>query len=131
MTAKIGGMPCPCGNVGCWETEASTAALPRLGGGYSSYAEVFASAEPFAQAIRERSLAVWSALAVSLVHAYDPEALVLGGGVMASGEAVLGPIRDAVRKHAWTPWGSTRVVASELGDDAALVGCEWLLGEKG
>jgi glucokinase len=129
MTARIGGKPCPCGNVGCWETEASTAALPTLGEGFSDYATVFSSSEPHAVSLREKSLAAWGALAVSLIHAYDPEVLVFGGGVMASGEMVLGPIRRAVQKHAWTPWGSPQVLASELKDDAALVACEWLLKE--
>ncbi len=123
MTARIGGRPCPCGNVGCWETEASTAFLE----GFSGYEAVFASEEPAAAAVRERSLEVWGALAVSLVHAYDPEVLVFGGGVMRAGEAVLGPVRRTVERYAWTPGGSPRVVASARGDDAALLACEWLL----
>ncbi len=130
MTAHVEGRPCPCGNLGCWETEASTAALPVVGEGFRDYAAVFAAAragDAKAVRVRDRSLAVWGALAVSLVHAYDPEILVFGGGVMASGEAVLAPIRDHVRRHAWTPGGAPRVVASERGDDAALVACEWLL----
>ena len=126
MTARVGGRPCPCGNVGCWETEASTAALGVPGG----YEAVFASDDPASRSVRERSLEVWGALAVSLVHAYDPEILVLGGGVMRAGEAVLGPVRAAVARHAWTPQGAPRVVASALGDDAALVACEWLLEER-
>jgi len=137
MTARVGGRPCPCGNVGCWETEASTAALRELTSevldGPLDYARVFAEAErgsAWAIELRDRSLAVWSSLAVSLIHAYDPEVLVFGGGVMASGEATLGPIRDHVRRHAWTPWGQVRVVASELGNRAALLACEWLVRNR-
>ncbi|RYG23035.1 ROK family protein [bacterium] len=130
MTAEVGGRLCPCGNVGCWETLASTAALRGVGGGFNDYEAVFAAAErsdPRAVRVRDRSLKVWGALAVSLVHAYDPEVVVIGGGVAAAGEAVVGPIREAVRRYAWTPWGEVRVVRSELGHDAALVGCEWLM----
>jgi glucokinase len=133
MTAQIGGRSCPCGNVGCWETLASTAALPATGDRFRDYEAVFSAAEAgdaCALHLRDRSLEVWGALAVSLVHAYDPEVLVIGGGVASAGEAVLGPIREAVRRNAWTPWGEVRVVASELGHDAALVGCEWLLETK-
>jgi len=77
--------------------------------------------------LRDRSLEVWGALTVSLIHAYDPEIVVFGGGIMAGGEAVLGPIRRRVERDAWMPWGKVRVVPSELGDDAALVAGEWLV----
>lgn len=143
LTLQVGGRPCPCGNIGCAETEASTIALPRIVGDDPAfrrsrlqeaspldYAAIFAYAlvgDPYAIQLRDRSLEVWGALAVSLVHAYDPEILVFGGGILASGEAVLGPVREYVEKHAWTPWGNVRVVASELGDAAALVACEWLV----
>lgn len=125
MTAKVSGESCPCGNEGCWETLASNAALQRSG--LPDYAVVFASPDPELVEIKQRSLAVWGALAVSLIHAYDPEVLVFGGGVLASGEDVLGPIRQTVERRAWTPWGTPRIIASKLGDDAALLAAEWLL----
>lgn len=125
MTAQVGGEACPCGNAGCWETLASNAALARSG--RPDYAQIFAAKDPESLETKQRSLEVWGALAVSLIHAYDPEVLVFGGGVLASGEEVLAPIRQTVESRAWTPWGPPRIVASELKDDAALAACEWLL----
>ena len=142
MTANIGGRACACGNIGCWETEASTAALPEMAeqqiafeksilrSGDLDYAAVFAAAaagDECATRLRARSLQVWGALAVSLVHAYDPELLIFGGGVLGSGEAVLGSIRRAVDCHAWP---QVRIEVSALGDDAAVIGCEWLLKSR-
>ena len=75
-------------------------------------------------------LLVWSTLAVNLIHAYDPEVLILGGGIMASADVVLPAVRAHVDRYAHTPWGKVRVVASELGDAAALVAGEWLLQEQ-
>jgi glucokinase len=132
LTTHVGGRLCPCGNIGCAETEASTAALPAFTD-LRDYAAVFAAAEagePAAKGVRDHSLEVWSALSVSLIHAYDPEILVIGGGIAASGETILGPIREYVERHAWTPWGKVRVAASELGDDAALLACEWLVRSR-
>ncbi|CAN5489412.1 ROK family protein [soil metagenome] len=144
MTARLRGRDCPCGNVGCWETEASTVALPAMvldplaplgergqgvRGVCHDYKSVFAAAEngdPTAIRLRDHSLDAWGSLAVSLIHAYDPEILVFGGGVMEAGEAILSPVREKVRRHAWTPWGKPKVVASILGYDAALLGGEWL-----
>ncbi|MBE2212846.1 MAG: ROK family protein [Opitutaceae bacterium] len=145
-TLNIDGGNCRCGNVGCAENEASTAMLRRraesLPGWARSalaqapvldYAQVFAYAsvgDTCAVALRDHSLRVWSALAVNLVHAYDPEALIIGGGIMASGEVILPVVSEYIRQHASTPWGSVRVVASTLGDQAALVAGDWLLQEQ-
>jgi glucokinase len=80
--------------------------------------------------LRDHSLLVWSSLAVNLIHAYDPEILVLGGGVMGNADVVLPAVREHVRRYAHTPWGRVRLVASELRDQAALVAGEWLLREQ-
>ncbi|WP_165220446.1 ROK family protein [Aquisphaera insulae] len=146
LTVRYGGRPCGCGNVGCAEAEASTATLRSVaeqapGFDRSSlrhaakleYDLVFreaAAGDPCAVAIRDQSLLVWSSLAVNLIHAYDPDVLILGGGIMASAETILPAIRDFVARHAHTPWGKVRVTASQLGDDAALVAGEWLLREQ-
>ena len=89
-----------------------------------------AAGDPCAVAVRDHSLLVWSALAVNLIHAYDPEKVIFGGGIMASADRILPAVRDYVRRHAHTPWGSVRIVPSELGDTAALVASEWLLEDQ-
>jgi len=65
---------------------------------------------------------VWSALAVSLVHAYDPEILIIGGGIAAAGDDLLTPLVEYLQRHAWTPWGSVRVRPGECGEDSAVLG---------
>jgi glucokinase len=80
--------------------------------------------------LREHSLRVWGTLAVNLIHAYDPEIVIIGGGIMAAADVVLPAIGEFVRRRAHTPWGKVRVVGGELGDTAALVAGEWLLREQ-
>ncbi len=146
VTVQYDGRRCVCGNVGCVETEASTWMLESLARGREDYtmsglrneqqidyAAIFRLAsegDPCACALRDHSLRVWSVAAVNLIHAYDPEKLVLGGGVMASGEAILVAVRDWVHQHAHTPWGQVQVVPSALGDHAALLAGEWLVREQ-
>jgi glucokinase len=137
LTVQVDGRRCSCGNRGCAEAEASTAVLPELARAdrrYAAsalataplidYATVFglAPTDALAHDLRERALAVWSSLAVSLVHAYDPEVLVVGGGIAAAGESLLVPMRAHLDAHAWTPWGRVEVRRAILGDDAALLG---------
>jgi len=94
------------------------------------FAAVFkhaAAGDTCAVALRDHSLCVWATLAVNLIHAYDPEMVILGGGIMASATVILPAVRDYVARHAHTPWGNVQVVVSALGDNAALVAGEWLL----
>jgi glucokinase len=146
FTVQYDGRRCVCGNVGCAEAEASTWMLDSLArarrdfsaSNLSSealidYAAIFRLAsvgDACACALRDHSLRVWSAAAVNLIHAYDPEKIILGGGVMASGGVILAAISDRVRQNAHTPWGRVQVVSSALGDHAALLGGEWLVQEQ-
>jgi glucokinase len=145
-TVRYGGRECSCGNIGCAEAEASTAFLEKIAATLPewnssslrksatlNYANVFknaAAGDACALKLRDHSLLVWATLAVNLIHAYDPEIVILGGGIMAGAEVILPAISEHVRRHAHTPWGKVRVVAGELGDAAALVAGEWLLQEQ-
>lgn len=146
LTVRYGGRPCVCGNIGCAEAEASTAALEQLGReqpGFNSsalvkahtldYASVFrlaAEGDACARALRDHSLLVWSSLAVSLIHAYDPELLIIGGGVMGSADIILPAITEYTHRHAHTPWAKVRIVRAQTGDDAALLAAPWLLQQS-
>lgn len=146
FTVNAGGRKCHCGNLGCAEAEASTAFLPEIIKGHPNsaaskmaqtktpdYADIFGlAAEGFACAkgIRDRSLEIWSALAVNLIHAYDPEVVIVGGGIMASAKTILPAMQVYIHRHAHTPWGKVRVVASELADQSVYAAAEWLLEEQ-
>jgi glucokinase len=147
LTAVFDGRACSCGSVGCVEAEASTWALPDVCRGWPGFdASALASAtrldfeilfdlaekgDAVARALRERCLRVWASGAVSLIHAYDPEVLVIGGGVMRTPGAVLPFIEEHVHRHAWTPWGAVSVRAATLGAEAALLGAVPLLADEG
>jgi len=139
------GRRCTCGAIGCAEAEAAGWSLPLIlsewpgasGSTLSKYQrvgfkELFEEAEAgdeVAFAVRDRCLSVWCADAIALVHAYDPEVIVIGGGVMKSAAKIILTIRSHVQKYAWTPWGKVQVRAAELGNDAALLGAVPLLSE--
>lgn len=145
FAVKQDGRACVCGNKGCAEAEASTSVLAAVARQMSafagspladeadlSYQSVFhwsAKGDPCAMRLQEHSLAVWGMMAVNLIHAYDPEMLILGGGIMGSADVVLPAIARWVQAYAHTPWGQVRVVASQLGDHAALMAAEWLIQE--
>jgi glucokinase len=65
---------------------------------------------------------VGAAGAVSMARAYDPEVVVIGGGVMRTREAVLPFVEAQVHRHVRTPWGRVEARAAALGDRAARLG---------
>jgi len=141
VTVNIDGARCVCGNIGCVESEASTWALAKLarasadfaasalaGEELLDYRAVFshaAAGDALATKMRDRAIRVWSAAAVTLVHAYDPELIVLGGGIMKTPEPIVSQMQAYVNEHAWVGWGKPRVAAGELGDSAALLGLDY------
>jgi glucokinase len=146
LTTKFDGRACHCGNTGCAEAEASGWSMPLVAREWPGFAEnalakeetlgfreLFIHAERgdvVACGVRDRCLRVWAANAVSLIHAYDPEVLILGGGVMRSAEPVLSFVQEYVNSHTWSSWGKTEVRVAELGNSAALLGAVPLLTEE-
>jgi glucokinase len=138
FSLNLSGHVCPCGNVGCAESEASTWALAAQVQTHPDhknsqlarvkkldYAAIFRAAEQgdkLAVEVRDRSIRVWSAALVNLIHAYDPECAVIGGGIMRSGTIILQKMRRHVARYAWTPWGKVKIKAAALGNDAGLLG---------
>lgn len=58
----------------------------------------------------------------SLANIFDPDMIVVGGGVMAAGDLLLEPARRELRERALPPMNRTAVVAAEMGADAGMIG---------
>ena len=119
MTVDRHGSLCMCGNHGCLETYFSSRAiesdyfahqhraapttLPARGDGQVPDTEAIfraaARGDASAQSVLERAFDYLGALVVSLLHAFDPEVLILGGNIAHAGDQVLGPVRAAIAKN--------------------------------
>lgn len=137
IPVKFNGRKCTCGSIGCAESEASGWSLPLVCAEWPGFAtsalheleinfeNVFACAsagDRVAREVQQHCLQVWGATAIAAVHAFDPDVLLYGGGVMRSGRVILPFIQDYLNRYAWTPWGKPSVRAAWLGNDAALLG---------
>ncbi len=58
----------------------------------------------------------------SFANIFQPDAIVVGGGVMAAGDLLLDPARREVRERALTPMNETPLLAATLGNDAGMIG---------
>jgi len=136
-----GGLLCTCGQKGCLEQYASTGALRRrtleLPEGHPARDNVrglFASCRAGdLNALKLLDEWVYD-LAVgmaSLTHAFNPDVLLIGGGVSEQGEYLLGRVRDQLQKLVIPSfYKDLRVEAAKLGNDAALLGAASAVFEK-
>jgi glucokinase len=58
----------------------------------------------------------------NLANIFEPEVIVIGGGVIAAGDLLLEPARRELQARALPPMNRTPVVAAELGEDAGMIG---------
>lgn len=88
--------------------------------------DVVAAAEAgdaLATELWDETLDVLSLAITDLVNVFEPEYVVLGGGVTGSGDALLQPIRHRVAHDAMPPAaGAAQVVLASLGDEACVIG---------
>jgi len=136
-----GGLRCSCGNRGCAEAEASSSVLEeqiRSAPGffasclsrekelnYKMVFEVAAQGDELAVEVRQHTLKVWGALAVNLIHAYDPERIIWAGGIMENRDILLPALQNYIDQNAWTPWGRVECRVATW-EQPALAGCAWL-----
>ncbi len=136
------GHTCNCGNRGCVEAEASTWRLPDIIKADDRYMgsllanqpvldfkTVFelASRDDLSLAIRNQCLEIWSVAVINLVHAYDPEIVIMGGGVLKSHDVIVPYVQEAVSRRSWTPWGNVEVRTASNPDYSVLLGAGYLL----
>lgn len=139
ITVRPGGRLCSCGRRGCLEAyasgtsiaerarEAITSEPSSLGALPLPRAEDVvahaAAGDQVAVRLWDETTALLAQGVTDLVNAFEPEVVVLGGGVTRAGAVLLDPVRDAVATTAMDPIAQTcRVVLAELGDAVCVVG---------
>lgn len=87
-------------------------------------AEAAEAGDPTAALIVERGREAFAAAAVIIVNVFNPERIVVGGGIaMAEGDRLLAPARDRVRDEAFrTAAARVEIVPAGLHDDVGLAG---------
>jgi len=149
------GLQCECGNRGCWEQYSSGNALVRQA------RALIAANSPLAEDLRARvggdprqltgplvtdaardgdptaiellaDVGRWLGVGIAnLAAAFDPGMFVIGGGVSAAGELLLGPARETYQRQltgrGYRPLA--QIVAASLGNDAGVIGAADLARE--
>lgn len=66
----------------------------------------------------------------SYANIFEPEVIVVGGGVAAAGDMLLDPARQAVRDRALKPMRDTPVVPARMGPDSGMIGAAAMAREE-
>lgn len=140
VTIELDGPKCRCGNVGCAEAVASTWALERvvrehpllstspwwrerLDRGSVELKDLLDSPEDVvSRDILDRFLRAWGAAIVGLCHSYDPNLVIVSGGVMRSADAILPALTTYVDEHLWSSSHRPRFVTSTVPEHSVLIG---------
>ena len=137
VTIQADGVPCGCGNIGCVEALASSWALPAHAAtspllansalateaaiNYEAVFRLAKKGDVLAKNLRNNALKAWSITAVTLIHSYDPDLLVIGGKIAGSGDVIVPAMKKFIRAHCWAQW-EVPILASALGNEAGIRG---------
>ncbi len=157
MAAHVGhmrlaqeGPRCKCGAVACFEAFASGTALAeraRAAGeadpaGFLGLTlknksigalQVFEGAregDPQCRLLVDQEAAYLGQGITSIIHAFSPEQVVLGGGLSHSFDLLEAGIHAVIAADAMAPFKQVRVVPSMLGDNSGLVGAATMALER-
>ena len=89
--------------------------------------EAVKQGDPLAQEIVDFCGKAIGAAAVSMIHALNPDIILLSGGVAEQGDLLVKPIRDFVKAHALYNTRNTPVRIAELSSRAGVIGAAALI----
>ena len=125
------GPRCPCGKRGCFESYAATTALVRRAKEATGEADmngriVFSRAADGDQAMLA-VLSAWiddiAAGISGLVHIFNPQMVLIGGGVSAQEALLIAPLRERVLRSVMPRFAEClQLEAATLGNDAGMIG---------
>lgn len=135
-----GGERCICGLEGCYERYASTSALIRRA---SSEVPEFDNGRAFFKAAAEGNETVKKILnewigeiacgIAGFIHVFDPQIILIGGGVSRQEDMLIAPLRDRVLSMVMPDFSEgIEFRAAELGNDAGIAGAvKYLISKIG
>lgn len=138
------GYPCGCGSQGCVEQYASATAIvriakemmPRYPGTELRSSFELTPLEIYEAGVKGDKLATevfrvagtYLGIALGgLVNVLNPEVVVIGGGVSAGWDLFIEPLRAEILRRSFPhPGERVKILRSELGDDAGILGAAFL-----
>ena len=140
MCIEADGKKCACGSVGCWEKYASATALIEMteeaaktnpDSLLAKIATENKSADgktvfdamdkdcPVAKSVFDKYIGYLAIGVKNIINVFNPEAVVLSGGLSEAGEALSAPLKEKLNSN-------VEIKRSRLGNDAGIIGAALL-----
>ncbi|WP_182301429.1 ROK family protein [Cohnella cholangitidis] len=145
MSVDYRGLPCICGGRGCLEAYASgTSIAKRMNerlvatgtmeddGPLDTRETVrrWMSGDAVAAAVMDEAFEALGAAVASLLHVFNPQVVVIGGGLADVGEPLLRRIEEETRKRAMPSFlNGVKIVPSSSGNQGGMIGAAMQLWE--
>ena len=126
----LDGVLCTCGATGCWERYAATTALvreaqkkdPKLTDGRAIF-EAAHAGDPMVLGLLDRWIDEIAQGLAGMVHIFNPQLILIGGGVSAQQELLIEPLAKKVKASVMPAFAEgLEVRAAQLHNDAGMVG---------
>ncbi len=144
VSLVVGGEPCTCGRKGCWEAYSSATALIR-DINRAAKANPSSKLNEYIQGEEDHTNAkmVFDAILdgdevakevvdnyyyylaeglANMITIFDPEVIILGGGVAGQGDAMIKPVKEKLLKIIFGGNLTCDIVCAKLGNDAGVLG---------
>ncbi len=150
MVIEMNGKQCNCGRKGCMEQYCSATALigqtkdamqqnkdsllwQECGGdiekvnGRTAF-DAMRKGDATAKKVVDTYIGYLGCGCTNLINIFQPDILMIGGGISKEGETLLAPIREYATRESFdcNPIKATKIVAAELGNDAGIIGAAML-----
>ena len=129
-THALDGVLCTCGASGCWERYAATTALvrgaqprnPKWKDGRAIFESAHAGDPTILALLDDWTDEIAQGLA-GMVHIFNPQLILIGGGVSAQQELLIDPVAKKVRASVMPAFAEgLEIRAAQLHNDAGMVG---------
>ena len=147
------GVPCTCGNRGCIESYCSVTALIRITresmqlnakskmwelaegsldkvSGRTAF-DAMRAGDEAGKAVVDQYIDYLAYAVSGIINLFQPQAVVIGGGISKEGETLFGPMRERAYPQTFNhdPNNCSQIIKAKLGNDAGIIGAA-LLGKQ-
>ena len=144
---EVDGPECTCGRRGCFEVYSSATGLIRMTSeAMDSHPEskmhemvgdhisgrlafnAMRAGDAAAKEVVDKYIKYLAAGIANVINIFQPEILCIGGGVCNEGDALMIPLREAVKEQVYSKRSerNTEIVRASLGNEAGIIGAAFL-----
>ncbi|MFF2886334.1 ROK family protein [Paenibacillus sp. NPDC057967] len=136
MSVDFQGIPCICGSRGCLEQYASGTSIawrmrerlaasgtPNEGVNARDVFALWQAGDSLAASVMDETIAALGSAITSLIHIFNPELIIIGGGVAESGAPLLERLRQEVSRYTMPSFAEgVQIETARLGNWSGMIG---------